>query len=296
MRLQNLFEAILSTDQALQVLKLSRGYSVEDLRKARNKAILANHPDKIGKQGIQRTKDIIDAFKLLSSRVDYTPSDEEMSGEFIHGGRYQTSDDWRKMAQKKADAGDVLHQNMLRHMDRSGEEWETTGERLARLGGEKGIIPSTLMAIALLNLRSDEYKVIKPHLIHIDQSVDVLNRLREGVEKFNFYASDLFHHPTDAKTNAEKNNGIHQAGRYDRETRDRKLAREGVIITMHHEYPGWDKFGMMSNDYKTWDDERRDAADDAPSFTIHFINNDVHQLYTNSSYDEEIAAYLRALK
>lgn len=186
MRLTVLFEGVVkSTDEALEVLGLSRGYTADELKKSYRRAALKNHPDRGGSDDAMSR--INSAYELLSKRVgnpEYsdvirdTDTELRKSGTFKGGrGNFETRkdiDDW--ILQNK---GLYFYRQVMRDRERRGGTAETGGERLNRLADDTGFIPSMRLVMRLLNIADGEYDYVRPHYIKLHNPMDPKEMFRK---------------------------------------------------------------------------------------------------------------------
>jgi len=171
MKLRLLFENIRSTDDALKVLSLRRGYSNAELKKAYQRAAMKNHPDRGGSH--EAMKDVNASYSLLSKRTGQTDAsdfirqtDDEIkqSGAYKGGeGTFSTTDDWEEWMIQSG--REEMLKNIRAHQKKTGGEYEMPGERLNRLARDDGLLPS--LSLVLITLGVEDYKFITPHRVKL---------------------------------------------------------------------------------------------------------------------------------
>jgi len=164
MKLTTLFENIKSIDEALKILSIDRGYTIDSLKSAYRRAAMKHHPDRGGSH--EAMTDVNLAFELLSKRVGKNESefikqvDDEVkeSGTYKGGGKYSTTADWEKWMVDSG-RGEML-KNIKAKQKAKGGVYETPGERLSRLADDKGLLVE--MSLVLFTLGIDKYNIISP--------------------------------------------------------------------------------------------------------------------------------------
>lgn len=181
MKLSLLFEAVRSTDEAIAILGIQRGYTFEELKKAYKEAAKKTHPDMGGSN--EKFIAVNDSFKLLSNRINQDPT-PFMSG--IHKNtdtKFQTMNDYLSELREKAKT-DLRSRNILAHMEREAKREGKSVEELyhmpeetnAKNAGEDGM--NATLRFLLAHFNPGKYKLIRPHLIQLEKPIDA-NKLLE---------------------------------------------------------------------------------------------------------------------
>jgi hypothetical protein len=174
------------SSEALQILGLSQGYSLGELKKAFKAKALKMHPDVGGNE-----RDFIklkSAFDMLAKQAGASSSEiEKMKSGLFPGNmkhqRYATLDD--ELAE--LDRGTAAQRRMAQHIrDKiaSGEEWETGGERLAKIVDRSGYTPLLSLVVSIGEL--SDYKQLSPRAIEVNPDTFDFGKLLDKLDKHEY--------------------------------------------------------------------------------------------------------------
>lgn len=174
-------------NNALRILGLSHDYSFEQLKKAFRARALKTHPDVSG----GNKRDFIalkSAFDLLAQQINIGSAEIEKikSGLFpgnMKHSKYATLDD--ELA--RLDRGTAAEKRMAKYIrDKvaSGEEWETGGERIAKIIDRSGYTPLLSLVVSAGGL--SDYEQLSPFAIKVDPTAFDFGKFLTKLDKHKY--------------------------------------------------------------------------------------------------------------